>query len=226
MDSARLPGKALLPLQQRPLIHWSLLRALRADLVDHVFLLTSDRAVDDALEHACRDLATVIRGSADDVLSRFLEMLTLSRADVVVRITGDCPFVDPQLIDQVISLREAADVDYAHTAAQREYAVSFPNGMAVEVVTAECLRTIECLATSPEEREHVTLAVSHYPDQFTTRRLLPEPGLSRPTYKFSVDTAEDYATVSRVVKELGPVALSAGIEDLIRVMDYLTPGAT
>ena len=221
MDSRRLPGKALLPLGGRPMIHWTIDRIRQSKVVDDVVLLTTDRSVDDALAEAVREKVRVIRGDTDDVLSRYHCLISSTKADVVLRVTGDCPLVDATLIDNLILLHRREGTDYAHIAAQPEYVLSFPNGVNTEAVTAGAMSKLFAAATTKEDREHVTLPVSRDPTLFTVSRLVPPPTLSRPHYKLSVDTEADLESVSRVVHRLGQSAMTATVSDIVQAMDAL-----
>lgn len=221
LDSARLPGKALLDLQGRPLIHWTIDRLRRSRKLDDVFLLTSDRIIDDPLVEAVAGKVGVLRGSATDVLSRFVALQRTTQATVVVRVTGDCPLIDPMLVDDMLALHERTAVDYAHIAAQPEYPLAFPNGMNAEALTASAIERLHAMSTSVADREHVTLAVTNHPKCFVIERLLPPRDLSRPQYKLSVDTPADFERVSRLVAQLGPSAIDAGVRDLVLGMDTL-----
>jgi spore coat polysaccharide biosynthesis protein SpsF len=221
LDSARLPGKALLNLQGHPIIHWTIDRLSRSRKIDEVFILTSDRAIDDPLVDAVAHKAGVIRGSATDVLSRFVSLQRVTGAAVVVRITGDCPLIDPALVDDMLALHASAAVDYAHIAAQPNYPLAFPNGMNAEALTAPAVERIDSLSTSVADREHVTLAISSHPDHFTSTQLVPPQSLSRPSYKLSVDTLVDFERVARLVAYLGPSAVKADVTACVAGMDKL-----
>src|SRR5215475_7017967 len=119
MGSTRLPGKVMMDLGGKPVIQWVIDAASRCKLVDQIVVATTVDPKDDILadyvnhQHLKFPNLWTYRGSEDDVLERFFFAAANAGADVSVRITGDCPFIDPNIIDQVIALRESTDADYA-----------------------------------------------------------------------------------------------------------------
>lgn len=153
MGSSRLPGKVLLDLAGRTVLAHVLARAAAMKHAVAVCCATSDLAEDDAVAAAAeREGATVFRGSATDVLSRYSGAARAMRADVVVRITCDCPLIDPEVCDAVVALRATKAADYACN----NMPPSWPHGLDCEAFTADCLFSAERQARSAYEREHVT----------------------------------------------------------------------
>ena len=143
--SSRLPGKVLRPLGGTPVLGWVVRAARAAAGIDDVVVATSVDPVDDAVEEAGRALGVpVVRGSEDDVLSRFLLAVEQHPCDAVVRLTADCPLLDPALIGQVVALwRAAPEQDYVATTLVR----TLPRGLDVELATADALRRVAATAT-------------------------------------------------------------------------------
>ncbi len=130
MGSKRLPGKVLMNIGQKPMLQRVIERVKRAKLIDKVIVATSNKGKDDQIKKFCSKLNTeCFRGSEEDVLARFYEAAKAQKADVVVRITADCPFVDPEIIDQIIEIHLKNKNDY--TANNTES--SYPRGTDVEV---------------------------------------------------------------------------------------------
>lgn len=153
MSSTRLPGKVLQDLAGRPLLLYMVQRVRRARLLDDVVVLTSTDASDDPIVAAMAPAGVPLyRGDLHDVLQRFAAAAAACQADEVVRLTGDCPLIDPALIDAVIAARRAAGADYATNTAPP----SFPDGLDVECFTRATLDRAARLAVRPSEREHVT----------------------------------------------------------------------
>ena len=198
--SSRLPGKVLMDLHGRPMLAQLLSRLRTAQRIDEVVVATSDLPADDAVaELAEAEGVRVFRGDERDVLSRMLGAARVAEADVVVRITGDCPLIDPAVVDQVVS--ELGDHDLASNAIQR----TFPRGLDTEVLTRDALERIAQLATSPESREHVTwFAYRERPDLFKLRTVESGEGTTYAGLDWSVDTVEDLERVRR----LWPLAAS------------------
>jgi len=196
MGSSRLPGKVMRPLAGRPMIDWVLTRAGRAKSLDRVVLATSDHARDDALAAHVNALGFLVeRGSETDVLARFEQAAKAQGAGVVVRITADCPLIDPGLIDAVVALRAQEN---AHYASNTEPA-TFPDGLDVEVFTAAALAQAAVEATEPSDREHVTPFLRR--DPFRRAVLRHDTDLSG--LRWTVDEIADLLVVERLALSLG-----------------------
>src|ERR1019366_7144915 len=166
--STRFPSKVLADLNGRPMLSHVVERVARCRSIDRVVVATSTGPSDDAVaELAVRAGASVTRGPLDDVLRRFVLAAQEHSASVVVRITADCPLVDPRLIDTLVELRVQEGADFASNVDPRTY----PDGYDVEVMTRECLERLDRDSTRPDEREHVTLRVREHPDQYRSARL-------------------------------------------------------
>lgn len=195
MGSSRLPGKVLRPIADRPMIDWVLTRTARARLIEKVVLATSDSAADDRLAAHVRALGyDVERGSERDVLGRFAQAAKAQGAELVVRITADCPLIDPEVIDAVLSLRAQEAADYASNTDP----ASFPDGLDVEVFTAAALAVAADEATELFDREHVTPFLRR--DPFRRAVLRHPQDLS--TLRWTVDEADDLTVVDRLARAL------------------------
>src|ERR1700681_3678960 len=163
MGSTRLPGKVLADLAGKPVLAW-VVRAARAALgVDDVWVATSTSAADDAVADWCRSNGVAVhRGSDTDGPQRYRGATTASGAEVVIRITADCPLLDPAVIAQTIRLRSMTGVDYASNVDPP----TWPDGLDCEVVTAGALLVAAKEATRPSDREHVTPFVRNNRDRF------------------------------------------------------------
>lgn len=199
MTSTRLPGKVLLPLAGRPMLECLLERLQRVELADAVVVATTTNATDDPIVQLCADLGVACyRGSELDVLSRYAEAAAEHRADVVVRITSDCPLMDPALVDKVIGVYLAGGCDYVSNMIE----LSYPYGMAVEVFSAAALATAHEHATLPEEREHVTPYIYWNTERFKLKSVRGEMDLSH--HRWTVDTQPDYELVQLIYETLYP----------------------
>ena len=199
MGSTRLPGKVLRPLGGRPVLSWVLRAARASDCVDEVVVATSSLAEDDAVADAARAAgAAVVRGDADDVLSRYLLALDEHPADAIVRLTADCPLLDPELLRAVVALWRAtpASFDYVATTLER----TLPRGLDTELVTAEALRRAGREAEG-FHRAHVTSYVWSNPEIFRLGGLLVRP--SAADLRLTLDTPEDAALLDAVVASIG-----------------------
>jgi len=153
MGSTRLPGKVMKKIAGMPAIELLLKRLNHSELIDEICVATSHNVENDELCQFVEKLGyRVVRGSESDVLQRFLDAANATTADVIVRITGDCPVVDPELVDRVIGLFLNSNVDYVSNIDPP----TFPDGLDVEVFTKRVLMEAEQHAKSQFDREHVT----------------------------------------------------------------------
>lgn len=154
MSSSRFPGKVLEPLLGLPMIVFMARRVQQARLVDEVLVATSTDPSDDALAQALQSHGIAcFRGSLNDVLGRFHDAAVHTRADQVVRLTGDCPLMDADLVDRALALLTSSGADYVSNVAPPSY----PDGLDVEAFTMAALHDAWRNAQLPSEREHVTL---------------------------------------------------------------------
>ena len=150
MGSVRFPGKVMQAIGGVPMIGLLLQRLARAQRVDRIVVATSDAAADEPLARYVRSLGyDVFQGSETDVLDRYFQAATSANADIVVRITGDCPLVDPALVDAVIDALEGQGTDYASNIEPP----TFPDGLDVEAVRMDALARAWREATAADDRE-------------------------------------------------------------------------
>lgn len=197
LSSNRLPGKVLMDIEGVPMLAHVVERVSAARLLDGVAVATSTDGSDDRLAAYCR--ANGIRhhrGPLDDVLARFVQAGKREEADVIVRVTADCPLIDPALIDAVVTMRDAHRADYASNVLSRRY----PRGLDVEVFTAEALARADREGKLPHHREHVTPYLYEEPGRFQVVGLDCERDLS--AHRWTVDTAADLDLVRSIQQRL------------------------
>jgi spore coat polysaccharide biosynthesis protein SpsF (cytidylyltransferase family) len=198
MGSSRLPGKALADLAGRPILWHVVQRVQRALRVDEVVVATSTLPLDDPLDEFCmRAGIRVFRGSENDVLDRVYQAVRGRPADAVVRVTGDCPLIDPDVIDRVLEAYASGDYDYVSNVIHYTY----PDGMDVEVLSMMALARAWRESAKPSQREHVTTYV-RYSDQFRSFNVAHEPDLSPLGHRWSIDEPGDLELVRRIYAEL------------------------
>jgi len=203
MGSTRLPGKVLREVGGRPLLAWLLERLDDAWSLDAVVVATSGSPLDDPIEAFCRAHNVLcFRGSEGDVLDRYYRCAQVHRATTIVRMTSDCPMLDPVVVDSVVEAFHAGDCDFvANTAPPPGL---FPDGMDVEVFSMEALETIWREATDPAEREHVTFAMWQRPERFKLGRVEPEDGLGDLSdVRLTIDTPDDLEVFGTIVEHFG-----------------------
>ena len=200
MTSTRLPGKVLLELAGDPMLSQQLRRLKKCQCVDEIIVATTINATDDpVVALANSEGVRWFRGSEQDVLSRYLGAARESQADIVVRITADCPLIDPEQTDRVIHELEshATECDYAANTIKR----TFPRGMDAEALFGDTLERLGRLGYSQPAREHVTFfLLEERPDLFLIRSVTDTEDNS--DLRWTVDTMEDMTMVRRIYQEL------------------------
>jgi spore coat polysaccharide biosynthesis protein SpsF len=193
MRSTRLPGKVLKDLDGETVLARVVNRLRRARLIDEVLVATTDHGADDAIVKECRSLeVSVFRGNEDDVLDRYFQAAQLAKAEVVVRITSDCPFIDPEITDKTIAAFLEAAPDYASNVLVRTY----PRGLDTEVMSMAALGRAWREAREQYEREHVTPHIYERPAEFKLLSVTGDADYSR--LRWTVDTLEDLEFVRAV----------------------------
>lgn len=198
MGSTRLPGKVMRPIAGRPMIEILLERLSKAHRVDKVVLATSTDARNRLLvDHLDSRGYACFEGSEDDVLSRYVDAARAEGADVVVRITGDCPLIDPEIVDRCIEKFIASDIDYLSNVA----VPSFPDGLDIEVMRFDALERASEETQAPFDREHVTPYLRNS-GCFRIGNLQNDEDLS--TIRWTVDDAADLDVVTRIFDHFAP----------------------
>jgi spore coat polysaccharide biosynthesis protein SpsF len=212
MGSTRLPGKVLKDLEGETVLARVVNRLRRARLIEEVLVAATDRVADDAIIEECRSLSVpVSRGDQDDVLDRYFRAAQLAKADVVVRITSDCPLIDPEITDKTIAAFLETRPDYASNALVRTY----PRGLDTEVMSAAALGRAWQEARKPYEREHVTPYFYEHPADFKLLSITGDADYSG--HRWTVDTPEDLALVQAIYARLkgNPMFLWHDVLDLL-----------
>jgi spore coat polysaccharide biosynthesis protein SpsF (cytidylyltransferase family) len=195
--STRLPGKVLLDIEGMSMLARVVDRVRRAATIDRIVIATTANAQDDPLAaHAGALSVDVFRGDEDDVLDRYYRAATQFELDVIVRITSDCPLLDPGLLDRVVTLARESRVDYAADTLPRR----FPRGLDVEVFPVATLERVWREATTFQDRAHVTPYVLDHPAAFSTAGITD--AVDRSHMRWTVDTPEDLTFVREVYREL------------------------
>jgi glutamate-1-semialdehyde 2,1-aminomutase/spore coat polysaccharide biosynthesis protein SpsF len=195
MGSSRLPGKSLAEIENRPMLWHVIQRSKRARLVNRVVVATSTAPADDVIEKMCRENdVTCYRGSENDVLDRFYHAARAEKAAQVVRITADCPLIDPEVIDRVVRRFQRGDLDYASNAMVRTY----PDGLDTEICSFLALERAWHEATKASEREHVTPYLRS--EKFRTANVENDSVSIYQHYRWTVDEAADLEFIRAVYK--------------------------
>jgi spore coat polysaccharide biosynthesis protein SpsF len=216
MGSTRLPGKTLMDLGGHPVVDWVTTRVAMTDGLDEVIVATSDQPADDVLaRHLGGHGQRVVRGPAEDVLGRFQQALAVTDADTVIRITADCPFVQPELVSLGLTTFFECGADYVGTALDGR----MPRGFDLEVIRRSALELAAREAHDPVEREHVTTFVIRRPEQFR-HAALPAPEWAwRPNYRICLDEPPDLTLLRAVVDAMGATPESLDGRAVIAFLD-------
>jgi spore coat polysaccharide biosynthesis protein SpsF len=214
MGSTRLPGKVMAEIAGKPMLLHVLERIQRAHLVNSILIATTCLQEDDSLcDWATRHGYPFYRGSQFDVLDRYYQAAFAGRADRIVRITSDCPLIDPVLIDQSIEIHEKTGADYVSDSVRP----TLPLGESVEVFCFKSLARAWSNASLEYERVHVTPYFYRNPGKFTLESL----GLSGDYrhYRWTVDTPEDLEFVKRVFAKAGNEEACLSWRDTLSIVD-------
>ncbi len=198
MASSRLPGKVLADLGGQPVLAWVVHRAQRARGVDQVVVATSVAAEDSVIAAFCKEQGfACTRGDLHDVLDRYVQAAHEYDADVVVRLTGDCPFIDPGMLADNLHTFLDADprLDFAANRLPGERTV--PIGLDAEICTIGALEIAWREAQEPHQREHVMPFFYEHPQRFRILHIKHQPDYGH--YRWTVDTPEDLELVRKVV---------------------------
>ena len=201
MGSTRLPGKVLLDLAGEPMLARSVERTRRAQTLDEVVVATTVQPADEAIVQLCAERGwPCFRGSEEDVLDRYSRAASTHQADVVVRITSDCPLIEPEVVDCVVRefLERQPEVDYACNTLPRR---TFPQGLDTEVLRLDVLEEAWRKDHNLAWREHVTPYIRRNPELFRIHSIMNDVDHSH--MRWTVDTAEDLAFVRCIYNYFG-----------------------
>jgi len=216
MGSTRLPGKVMKKILGKPVILWDLDRVSLLKLIDEIVVAIpygkeNDVIVDTIKEY--NDKIVTTRGSEDDVLDRYYQAAVKTDADVVVRITSDCPLIDPVVIDNVIEQFLDNDCDYCSNSLIRTY----PRGLDTEVFLFKALEKAWNEANKDYEREHVTPYIIENPDKFKLLNVANDINLSH--LRWTLDTKEDFEFINAVYKRIFPKKQLFLMDDILELLD-------
>lgn len=213
-NSSRLPNKVLKPILGKPMIQWQIERLSQSKGIDKLIVATSDEASDLPLVQLCNDLNTsVYRGSLDNVLERFYQVAIQSEPRLIVRLTGDCPLIDPTVVDEVIDFMKTGDFDYVSNSMEPSY----PDGLDVEVFSFDTLKKIYTNAKLPSEKEHVTLYIANNREQFNIGVYKNSTDLSE--HRWTVDEPNDFKLVSAIFEGLADLKGDFRMADVLNFLE-------
>jgi len=210
MSSSRLPGKVLMEVNGKPMIYWQIQRILQSKEISKLVVATSDCPTDDVLIKYLESInCDIIRGSLDDVLARFIKVENIYNPDSIIRLTGDCPLVMPELIDSMIKKFYKVKVEYLSNIIE----LTYPDGLDIEIIKAGTLSKLTAMNLLNNEREHVTLGIINRLDQFRSFNVANLSDLS--SYRWTVDTEDDLVFVREVFKAFTSRETEFNFEELV-----------
>lgn len=215
MRSSRLPGKVLKPLVGQPMLARMIERLRRATTLDDIVIATTDHESCDPIESLAESLGVkCYRGSEDDVLKRVLDAATWAEADVIVETTGDCPMIDPAVIDQVVLAYRESPIDYCANVLER----TFPGGMDTQVFARSVLQRVDALTQDASDREHVSLYIYKHPETFSLRNVRGTFPPGAENVRLVVDTPADYLRATRIYEALYPKNPAFSVQDVLKFL--------
>lgn len=216
MTSSRLPGKVLMEVLQVPMLGRLINRLKQVPLIHEIVIATTINSEDDEIcKLATKYGVSFYRGSEKDVMTRVLEAGLKYNAEVIVEITGDCPIVDIEIIEDVILQYLDGNYDYVSNANIR----SFPDGMDVQVFGINTLSDSHKATTDPLHREHVTLHIRQNPEKYRISNILAKEEYHFPELGLTLDTPEDFTLLKEIICHLEPKDQFFGLREVITLLE-------
>lgn len=200
MGSTRLPGKVMMDLLGEPVLVRDVTRLRRSKLLDEIIIATTTLTADNLIVSLCKDRGWLYyRGDENDVLDRYYQAARAYNADVIVRITSDCPMIDPVIVDQVVTtFINIPDIDYVSNILPPR---TFPRGLDTEVMTFDTLERAWTEYKDPKLREHVTPYIYRNPVKFHIHGVVNDKDLS--SHRWTLDTPKDLLFIRTVYEHFG-----------------------
>lgn len=196
MGSTRFPGKILKEVDGQPLLAHLFKRLSLCKEVDSLILATTTNSEDDLLEEfASKFNVNVFRGSVDDVLDRYFNAAQKFGTDVIVRVTSDCPLIDPAIIDEAIVHFNNNDLDFYSNS--EPLPSKWPDGMDLSIFTLKALKKVKALAQKPSDKEHVTFFFWQNPELFKCSKWEASKDFSK--FRLTIDYIEDLTIIENVI---------------------------
>lgn len=215
MTSTRLPGKVLLSANDKPMLQHLVERLKRVKSLDRIVLATTGNAADDVLvEFAEAQGIDCFRGSEEDVMSRVIGAAESVGAEVIVSITGDCPVIDPVLIEQLIQMYLHNPCDYA----SNRQIPGYPGGMDTQVYPLSVLKRSAAMTDDPLDHEHVTLHIRNHPELFRHLYLIAPEDCYWPDLDLSLDEIDDYRFLRTLIEHFGEANPFFTCREIIEVL--------
>jgi spore coat polysaccharide biosynthesis protein SpsF len=214
--STRLPGKVLLPVLGKPMLALMVERLKRARTIDEIVIATTDKPPDDSVALFGKNMgAHIFRGSEDDVLDRVVKAAESRNADIIVEVTGDCPLIDPGIIDKVVGDFLMGGADFVSNILPH----TTPRGTDVRVFRCSDLAEINRRSSDAADHEHVSLHFWEHPERYRCRNVETDLPEAAAHLRLTVDTEEDLELVRAIYTELYPVDRAFTLADVLQLLD-------
>ena len=212
MNSTRLPGKVMMEAANIPMIGHIVKRLKVVPSINSIIIATTHNKNDDVLvEYAKKVNVEHYRGSEDDVMERVICAAKSNKTDLIVEITGDCPIIDPSIIEQTIRMYLAHNADYVSNAHVRSY----PDGMDCQVFKLDTLIRSSKMTNNSLDREHVTRHIRNNPNIFSIVNLVAPPDLHWPELGLTLDEYEDYLLIKKIIEHFNEKNINFSCKDSI-----------
>lgn len=212
MGSTRLPGKVLKEVLSRPLLSYQIERMKQINLIDEIIIATTPNQNEAIIKLCNNEKINYFVGSESDVLERYYHAAKKYKADIVVRMTSDCPLIDPQIVDQILLMYRNGKYDYVSNTIQR----TFPRGMDAEVFSFESLERAYNEAQLEYEREHVTPYLYLNKDKFEIGQFIQPDDTNE--IRLTVDTPEDFELIKRIFEAIYPMNPNFKLKDILKIL--------
>lgn len=213
MGSTRLPGKVLRNINGKPLLAYEIERLQQTMTIDQFVVATTTKETDNPIVDFCKEYGlSFYRGAEEDVLARYYEAAREFKANQIVRITSDCPLIDPKVVDTIVRTLENGKYDYVSNTLTRSY----PRGMDAEIFTFEALEKAHLEAKKSFEREHVTPYFYFNPELFNIHEVMYKNDQS--SHRWTVDTIEDLKLVEQILAAFSYESCEFYLEDILELM--------
>ena len=216
MTSSRLPGKVLMEAVGKPMLELMIERLRQVPSLDDIVIATTINATDNPIIELAKRLGVGShRGSEEDVLQRVLDTARSHKADIIVELTGDCPLIDPEIVEQTIQHYLKSDVDFTSNILKRAY----PIGMDSLVFATDILADVSKRTNDPIDHEHVSLFIYRHPELYSLANFDAPTALTQPELRLTLDTPEDLKLIRAIFSELYPRNPHFSLYDILDFLD-------
>ena len=199
IGSTRLPGKVMKEIVGKPMLELLIERLKRAKRIDEIIVATTIKPEDRIIVKLTKRInIKCFRGSSEDVLDRVLRATKAYQGNIIVEITGDCPLLDPELVDRIIKIYLENEYDYV----SNRIKMTYPRGLDAQVFSVNILDEVSKLTNDPADRENVSLYIYEHPKKYKLCNIKAPPEHHHPEYRWTVDTEEDLQFVKAIYENL------------------------